>query len=233
MESMVEKVYQKLVENQDLEYQKFQSNLCPGISNILGVRVPIIRKIVKELLREDYRFYLDHVTNQYYEETMIEGLLIAQSKMPLEEKFLYLDSFVPKIDNWAVCDICTSSFHLKENELPLVWNYLQKYMSSTKEFEVRFAVIMFMDYFLEEPYIDQVLQVIDSIRLEDYYVKMAIAWLLSVLYVKDKKKTISYLKKNHLSSWTYQKALQKMIESTRISKEEKDQIRRMKKEAMS
>ncbi len=228
MTNIVEQVYQKLLENQDLEYQKFQSNLCPGIDHILGVRVPVVRKIVKDLLKEDYRFYLDHAPNRFYEETMIEGLLIAQSKMSLEEKFLYLDSFIPKIDNWAICDTCVSSFHLMEKELPLVWNYLQKYIGSNHEFEVRFVIVMLMDYFLIEPYIDQVLKVIDSISLEDYYVKMAIAWLISVLYVKDKKKTLSYLKKNHLSDWTYQKALQKIIESNRVSKEEKEKIRKMK-----
>lgn len=225
---MITEVYQKLLEKQDLEYQKFHSKLCPGTNNILGVRIPEIRKIVKNLLKENYLEYLENVQNDSYEETMIEGLLIAESKLSLEEKFIYMDKFIPKIDNWAICDTVVSSFHLKEQELESMWNYLMKYKDSKKEFEVRFLTVMLMSYYLIDEYMDRVLEIVDSIKLEDYYVKMAIAWLISMLYVKDKKKTLKYLNKNHLTSWTYQKALQKIIESNRVSKEEKKMIRNMK-----
>ena len=110
---MIEKVRKELFELQDLKYKSFHSNLLPGINNIIGVRVPDIRKLVREILKDDYKYYLENTDNKYYEEVMIEGLIIATSKMSLNDKFLYLEKFIPKIDNWAVCDIVCSSFKLK------------------------------------------------------------------------------------------------------------------------
>lgn len=227
---MIEEVYKILLENQDLKYQSFQVKLCPGVKNILGVRVPILRKIVQKLLKSDYRFYLDRVTNRSYEETMIEGLLIAQAKMPLEEKFFYLDQFVPKINNWAICDVCVSSFHFQEKELESVWSYLKKYLTSKNEFEVRFLIVMWINYFLTDSYLELVFAMVDTISLDSYYVNMAIAWLISMAYIKDKIKTLTYLENSHLSEWTYQKALQKILESRQVPQVEKEKIRIMKKE---
>lgn len=226
---MVSYVYQLLLEKQDLEYKKFHSSLCPGISNIIGVRVPEVRKIVKNLLKQNYIEYLDNVKNDYYEETLVEGLLIAQGKLSWEDKFKYLDKFVQKIDNWAICDMVSSTFKLKKTEdFKKMWKYLLKYKDSNKEFELRFMIVMFLDYYLIDDYIKEVLEIIDSIISEDYYVKMAIAWLISVAFVKDKKLIMEYLKNNHLDNWTYQKSLQKIIESNRVSVEDKEVIRKMK-----
>lgn len=229
---MLEEIRTQLFMLQDLKYQQFHSSLCPGISNIIGVPVPKIRKLVKQILKKDYEKYLNLVDNRYYEETMIEGLIIATSKMSLEQKFFYLQRFVPKIDNWAICDTVCSSFKWSEKELPLVWNFIISYQHSKQEFELRFMIVMMMDYFILEPYLPQVFMVIDSISVDDYYTNMAIAWLVSVAFVKNKKKTLDYLKKNHLSSFTYQKALQKIIESNRVSKEDEDMIRKMKKDGL-
>ena len=226
---MIEEVKNELFRLQDLDYQKFHSNLCPGTTNIIGVRVPKIRLLVKDLLKKDYKCYLDNVDNKYYEETMVEGLIIATSKMTIEEKIFYLDKFVPKIDNWAICDTVCSSFKLKEKDLDKVWKYILKYKNSKNEFELRFMIIMMMDYFLIDEYIDEVLVVIDSIKIDYYYTNMAIAWLISVLYVKDKNKTLDYLNMCNLSDFTYNKSLQKIIESNRVSNEEKRIIRTMKR----
>lgn len=226
---MVEEVKKELFKLQDLEYQKFHSNLCPGISNIIGVRVPKIRLLVKEILKKDYKEYLNDVKNDYYEEIMIEGLIIATSKMSLEEKEFYLKKFVPKIDNWAICDTVCSSFKLKKEELKEVWNFILTYKNSKKEFELRFIIVMMMDYFLIDEYIDKVFKIINEIKSEYYYTNMAIAWLISVAYVKDKEKTLYFIKNNDLSTFTYNKSLQKIIESSRVSKEDKIMIRNMKK----
>lgn len=227
---MKEEIRTKLFENQDLNYRKFHSSLCPGIDNIIGVRVPIIRKLVKDILKEDYEVYLNEVDNKYYEETVIEGLIIATSKMSTSKKIEYLDFFVPKIDNWAVCDITCSSFKFKKEELPTIWKYILKYQKSKNEFELRFMVVMMMDYFLLDEYIDEVLTIIDKIKVDYYYTNMAISWLISVAFVKYRDKTIKYLKNNNLSTFTYQKSLQKIIESYRVSQKDKDMIRKMKKQ---
>lgn len=225
---MVEEVRKQIFELQDLKYKNFHSNLCPGVNNIIGVQTPKLRKIVKEILKKDYKKYLDNVNNKYYEETMIEGLIIATSKMTLTEKLSYLDKFIPKIDNWAVCDTVCSSFKFKEYELNEVWEYILRYKKSTKEFELRFMIVMMMDYFLIDNYIDKVIRIIDGINVEYYYTNMSIAWLISVAFIKNKEKTIKYLNNNNLSDFTYQKSLQKIIESNRVSKMDKQIIKNMK-----
>lgn len=225
---MVEKIRKELLELQDLKYRDFHSKLCPGIDNIIGIQVPKIRAIVKQMLKKDYHVYLKQVDNKYYEETMIEGLIIATSKMSLEDKFNYLEKFVSKIDNWAVCDTVCSGFKLKEKELSSVWDFIVKYQKSTKEFELRFMIVMMMDYFLVDYYIDKVFKIIDSINVDHYYTNMAIAWLISVAFVKYRKETLKYLDNHHLSEFTYQKSLQKIIESNRVTKEDKEMIIKMK-----
>lgn len=226
---MIDEVRKQLFLLQDLKYKDFHSGLCPVVDNIIGVRVPDIRKLVKDILKDDYLCYLDNVENKYYEETMVEGLIIATSKMSLEEKFVYLEKFVPKIDNWAICDIVCSSFKFKDKDLDTVWDFILKYKNSNNEFELRFMIVMMMDYFLIEDYIDKVLNIIDGIKTEFYYVNMASAWLLSVLFVKNRKKTLTYLSNNNLTTFTYNKSLQKIIESNRVSKIDKEMIRCMKK----
>lgn len=226
---MIEEIKKELFSQQDLKYKEFHSSLCPGTNNIIGVRVPIIRKLVKDILNNDYKYYLDNVDNKYYEETMIEGLIIATSKMSLDDKITYLKRFIPKIENWAVCDIVCSNFKFKEKELSIIWDFILTYKKSNNEFELRFMIIMMMDFFLIDSYIEKVFKIIDSINVDYYYTNMAIAWLISVAFVKDREMTINYLNNNHLSNFTYQKALQKIIESNRVLKEDKAMIREMKK----
>lgn len=228
---MIEKVRKELFALQDLEYQKFHSSLCPNVSNIIGVRIPEIRLLVKKLLKEDYKFYLDNVTNNYYEETMIEGLLIVTSKMSLEEKLNYLEKFIPKIDNWAVCDTVCSSFKINDGDLDIVWKFITKYKNSKNEFCLRFMIVMMMNYYLIDKYFDRIIVIIDKINVEYYYTNMAIAWLISFAYIKNKEKTLIYLNNNNLYDFTYQKSLQKIIESNRVSKEDKDFIRTLRKKS--
>ena len=222
-------VRKELMLLQDLKYKEFHSALCPGVDNIIGVRVPDIRKLVKKVLKDDYKFYLDNVNNDYYEETMIEGLVIATSKMSLDEKFLYLDKFVSKIDNWAICDTVCASFKFKDNELDEVWKFITKYKNSKNEFELRFMIVMMMDYFLIDKYLDKVIAIIDKVSYGYYYTDMAIAWLISVMFVKNRVKCLNYLNNNNVSIFIYNKTLQKIIESNRVTSSDKEMIRKMKK----
>lgn len=226
---MLEEIRKQLFQLQDLKYQKFHSNLCPGVSNIIGVRTPDIRKIVKKLLKEDFITYITTPDKKYYEEIMIEGLLIAESKISFIEKVKYLDEFIPKINCWAITDICAASFKLKKDELNSLWNYLKKYENIKQEYELRFMIVMWMDHYLIDDYIDEVLRKIDSIHSSYYYVNMAIAWLISVSYIKYPDITLKYLKNSNLDDRTYNKAIQKIIESNRVSKEEKEKFRKMKR----
>lgn len=225
----MENIREKLFELQDKTYQEFHSGLCPNVNDIIGVRIPILRKMGKQIAKENPQEYLEKVPKEYYEEKMLQGFVIGYMKANLEEKLAYLDKFVPVIDNWAICD-CTTSTYKFANQYPEeVWNYIQKYLSSNREFELRFATIMLMDYYLTEEYIDRVLKIYDIIKHEGYYVKMAVAWALSVCYVKFPEKTRDLLENNHLDDFTYNKALQKMIESYRVDEETKQEFRKMKR----
>ena len=222
-------IRERLFKLQDEEYKKFHSSLCPNVDNIIGVQIPKLRTIAKEIAKESPEEFLNYTQTQYYEEKVLYGLVIGYMKADLKTRKYYLDKFVPIIDSWAVCDCCISSFKFVNKNKEEMWTYTQKYLKSNKEFELRFAVVLLMDYYLTEKYIDKVLEIYNNIKNDAYYVKMAVAWALSVYYIKFPQKTMKLFKNNQLDNFTYNKALQKIIESNRVSKEEKDQIRKMKR----
>lgn len=222
-------IREKLFELQDKKYKDFHSSLCPNINDIIGVRIPELRNIAKQIAKENPVEYLENVPKEYYEEKMLQGLVIGYMKSSLEEKQKYLDEFVPIIDNWAICDCCTSTYKFTNKYSEEMWNYIQKYLSSNKEFELRFAIVMLMDYYITDEYIDRVIEIYDNIHNDAYYVKMAVAWALSVCYVKFPKKTMDFMQKNNLDDFTYNKALQKMIESYRVDENIKNELRKMKR----
>lgn len=213
----------------DDEYRKFQSTLCPNVNGIIGVRLPKLRELAKKIAKENPIDFLDTYECEFYEEKMIYGLVIGYMKASFEERIKYLDKFVPTIDNWAVCDCCCSTYKFTNKNLDKMLKYLQKYINSKKEFELRFACIMLMDYYLIDEYFDKVLEIYNNITSDKYYVQMGIAWGISVAFVKNEEKTREFLKNNNLDNFTYNKSLQKIIESNRVSKEVKDEIRRMKR----
>lgn len=218
-----------LYELSDEEYKKFHSGLCPNVNDIIGVRLPKLREIAKNIAKEDAIGFLDTYKCEFYEEKMIYGLVIGYMKSDFEIRLKYLDKFVPMIDNWAICDCTCSTYKFTNKNLKQMWKYLEKYIKSQNEFEVRFACIMLMDYYLTDEYIDQVLEIYNNIRLEKYYVQMGVAWAISVAFVKYKEKTSRFLENNLLDKFTYNKTLQKIIESNRVDKETKEKIKKMKR----
>ena len=227
---MYKKIRQDLLALSDKKYKEFHSSLCPGTNNIIGVRVPVLRNYAKKLSKqENIKEYIFFNKTKYYEEVMLQGMLIGLIKnSDINETLTMIKNFVPKIDNWAVCDICCSGLKTVNKNKELFWNFIQKYLKSKKEFELRFAIVMMLDYFIDEKYIDKVLIILDNIKHEAYYVKMAVAWTISVAFVKFQDKTMKYLKKNNLDDWTYNKSLQKICESLRVTKETKKAIKEMK-----
>ena len=138
----------KLFELSDEKYKKFHSGLCPNIDNIIGVRLPKLREIAKEIAKGDWRYFLATSSNDYYEEVMINGLVIAYSKCDVDEKLNYIESFVPKIDNWAICDSFCNSLKFVNKNKEKVWEFIQPYLKSNKEFEIRFAVVIILNYYI-------------------------------------------------------------------------------------
>jgi len=229
MNQLVEEIKRELQELAEPEYRDFHAHLLPGIQNIMGVRVPAMRKLANKVARQDWRAYLKEASDDTYEEIMVQGMVIGYAKMELAERIGYLDVFVPKINNWAVCDCCTSTYKFMAKDQELWFEYLLGQIEAGTEFRVRFGVVALMDYFVSEEWIDRVLAVYDKIRHEGYYVKMAVAWGISVCYVKFPEKTRAMLEDNQLDDFTQNKAIQKIRESYRVSPEEKEELKRLRR----
>ena len=226
-------IKEELLKLQDEKYKEFNNSLCPDNNRkMIGIRVPILREFSKKLLRE---YSLDEIVcfidTEYFEEVMVRGFCIAYTKMELKDKCKYIDDFIPLIDSWAITDSFVPSLKIKKDELEFVWEYIKKYLKSDKEFYIRFAVIILLDYFVIDTYVDKVIEVLNNISHEGYYVKMGVAWCLCEIGIKYYDKFISYMKsdENKLDKFTYNKSIQKMIESYRVTNEQKNELRNLKK----
>lgn len=235
-----QEVREQIMDLAEPSYQQFSSKLLPGTENIIGVRLPILRKLAKQIIKKkDWRDYLEQTlrknmvegnsNKELFEEIMLQGFLIGYAPLTPEERFAYLDKFIPKIDNWSVCDsVCaTMKFALEYKEE--TWEFLQKYVKSEEEYGIRFAVVMYINYYINEEYFDKVIEELGTISHPAYYVKMAVAWAVSMCYVVDTKKTENFLKTCTLDDFTYNKAIQKIIESRQVSSEEKEKLKTWKR----
>ncbi|MDO5009624.1 MAG: DNA alkylation repair protein [Intestinibacter bartlettii] len=219
----------RLFELADDKYKKFHSSLCPNTENIIGVRLPQLRQIAKEITKGDWRSFLSTSKEDYYEEVLINGLVIAYAKCDVDERLNYIKDFVPKIYNWAICDTFCNTLKFVNKNKEAVWDFIQPYLKSSKEFEIRFAVVIILNYYITEDYIDIVLETLDKVRHNGYYVKMAVAWAISMCFIKFEEKTMLYLKNNNLDDFTYNKSLQKICESLCVDKKTKALIKSMKR----
>lgn len=222
-------IKKRIYELADEKYKDFHSRLCPGTTNIVGVRTPVLRNYAKELNRKySLNELLKEIDDTLYEEIMLQGMLIGLSKN-IEEVLKYTKTFIPKIDNWAICDVFCAGLKITKKYKKEMWNFIQKYLNSDKEFEIRFGIVIILDYYIDEEHLDKNFEIFQKIKNDNYYVKMAIAWAISICLIKYYDRTIKYLEKAKLDNWTYNKSLQKAIESYRISDEQKEVLRKMKK----
>ena len=141
---MKQQIKNKLFELSDNKYKDFHSGLCPGTENIIGVRVPILRNYAKELFeKQDWKHIIKEMDNQYYEEIMLQGMLIGQAKNEdINIVLEYVEEYVPKIDNWAICDVFCAGLKITKKYKKEMWYFIKKYLKSNKEFEIRFAVVI-------------------------------------------------------------------------------------------
>jgi len=224
---------QKSIRNQlldlvDHEYQVFAAKLIPNINNVLGVRLPELRKMAKKIARGDWESYLAQARDEWFEEIMLQGMVIGYVQAELDEVLRLVAAFVPKIDNWSVCDSFCSGLKIPVSHKQKMWDFVDCYFQSDKEYDIRFAVVMLLNYYVEPDYIQAVLARLDRVRHEGYYAKMAVAWAVSICFVKMPEPTMAYLQNNTLDKETFNKALQKITESYRVDQETKRIIRSMK-----
>ncbi len=186
--------------------------------------------MAKEIAKkEDWRTFVEATDTLYYEETMLQGMVIGRAKMEPEERIKYIRLFVPRINNWAVCDIFSGELKTAARKgKETIWQFVQPYLESKEEYQLRFGIVMLFHY-VDEEHIDSLLAYADRFTHGAYYARMAMAWMISICFIKFPDKTMKYLQQSRLDNWTYNKSLQKIIESLRVDKETKDIIRSMKR----
>lgn len=212
------------------KYKEFNEKIVKGKLKMLGIRIPVLRKIAKEIVKGNFKEFIKTCIPVYHEELLLLGIVIASSDMEYNDFKMEMNDFVKRIENWAACDTFCSSIKKQINKNKKeYWNDMTLYLRSKNDWIVRVALVSMLQYYLEEEYIQKVLQRCDSVKSDFYYVKVAQAWLIAEAYIKCKQQTIVYLKKSSLHKWTFNKAIQKICESNRVSIEEKEELKKLKK----
>ncbi len=214
---------------QDLKYKEFHSKLILD-NNLIGVRTFELKKIAKYIAQNDYKEFIKCNKHEFYEENVIHGLILGYLKLDFLSLKPYIDEFLKYINNWAVCDLTVSNLKIfKNNNFKKIgFKEVKKYINNPNPWINRFGYVLILTYYINDDYIDKIFKLCENYK-DYYYVKMAIAWLISICYIKYKEKTIIFLKNNKLDNWTYNKTIQKIIESNRVSNSDKDILRKMKK----
>lgn len=207
-----------LFEIRDSKYKEFHSSL--GVDNVIGIRTPIMREIAKEIYKGNYKEFLSLVETNYYEVVTIYGFIIGQIS-ELKSSIYYLDKYKNMINNWASCDGFCASYKIVKKNKDYFFNYINKNVDSKNSWIRRLCFVLLLDYYVEEEYINDIFMLCDNYNTKEYYVQMAVAWLISVCFVKYRDKTINYIKNNKLDDFTHNKSIQKIKESLRVSKEDK------------
>lgn len=225
---MLEKIKEELISLATESQKKFNEKLVPNALPILGVKIPEIRKLTKKICKEDYIQFLREYDASSFELQMLYALVIATAKMPIKTRLEYLKIFLPTIQDWAICDSLVSSLKCTKVNLDIVLSFLKEYQESQNEFEIRFVAVMLMQYFLEDAYVEQALQMIKKLYLKSYYAKMGVAWFIATLmnrYEKQAFELLTYFDDIEIKSFT----IRKIRDSYRITDEVKEKVLQFKK----
>lgn len=214
---------------QDLSYRDFHSKLMPTIDKetIIGIRTPQLRKFAKEFAKTDEgEQFLNNLPHQYYEENNLHGFLLEMEKDydKLVEK---LDKFLPYVDNWATCDMMRPKVFKKHLSELLV--KVEEWLASERVYTVRYGIGMLLSYYLDEQFDMKYLEMVAKIRSDEYYINMMIAWYFATALAKEYEVTLPYIENQRLDVWTHNKAIQKAIESYRITEEQKKYLRTLRR----
>ncbi|MDP4146297.1 MAG: DNA alkylation repair protein [Bacillota bacterium] len=222
-----------LNKNSDESYKAFNKKIIPDMGEAFGVRTPILRNICQGILKNKNlnEIITELHKGKMFEEKLLEGMLIGSMKFQdSNEMVIAIDNYITRIDNWALCDSFVSSLKklvIKNKEL--FYYKINDYVKSVNPWEIRFGLILLNGYFKDKDYVTHILDIISTIDNNHYYVKMGEAWLLSTIYLSDSERVIEFLQSTTIDNWCVNKAIQKIIESKRVSKEEKEFIRTLKR----
>jgi len=199
----------------------FSSGLNPNCKPMLGVRLPELRKLAKEIAKTDYKGFLEEGPDTYFEYETLKAYVLGYAKDDIDTLLSYADRFVPTIGDWSVNDSFCQNFTIARKYPERVFDWLMGYAVKELEFSQRVVAVLLMSHFLVPEYIGKVLSVMDTLQYDGYYTKMGVAWCVATAYAKFPKETAAYLEDNKLSDWTYNKAIQKMCESYRVAEADK------------
>lgn len=225
----IAEVNEKLMELAEEKNAKRSSTIIPGAKPILGARVPALRKLAKQIAKENYREFLEGCREEYFEEQMLKAFVLGYARDDIETLLSYADRFVPCIQDWCVNDGFCQTFSIARKHREKVFAWLVPYVKEEKEYSQRMAAVLLMSHFLTDDYIPLVLEVLNKLSFDGYYTKMGVAWCVATAYAKYPRETYAFLLDNQLDDWTYNKAIQKMRESFRISLEDKEMLQKMKR----
>ncbi|WP_431029860.1 DNA alkylation repair protein [Lysinibacillus sp. LZ02] len=209
-------------------YKAFTEKLVETKYEILGVRIPTLRQLAKDIVRTDWQAFIEQPKTTF-EEMMLEGFVIASVNIPVEERFVFIEAFIKKIDNWSLCDSFCSSLKITKKYPQEMWNFLMTLRHESHPFVLRFIIVMMLMYYLSDEWIARVFQELQLIQHDDYYVKMAIAWAISIAFIKQEEKTRHFLQTAVLDDFTFHKALQKIRESRKVSGDVKEELKQWKR----
>lgn len=221
-------IQKRLFMLQDMQYKQFNSKLIPNIdpNTMIGVRAPELRKLAKEFTkREEGIIFLKQLPHQYYEENNLHAFMIGECK-EFEQAMQLVDEFLPYIDNWATCDIGAPKVFKKHLNEVLV--SIKQWIDSDKTYTIRFGIGTLMKSYLDENFSQEYLELVATLRSEEYYVNMMIAWFFATALAKQYDETISYIQNKRLDMWTHNKTIQKAVESYRITEGQKEYLKSLK-----
>ena len=218
----------KLMKVKDEKYKEFQAKLVPNIDSdtILGIRTPEMRKIAKELFESnDYNSFLNELPHKYYEENLIHFFVISMIK-DFNKCIEEVERFLPYVDCWPVSDQATPKSFRKNHDKLLP--YIKKWIKSKHVYTSRFGIRMLMNEYLGDDFEKEYLELVSSVKSDDYYLKMMVAWYFATALAKKYDDTIPFFENHVLDEWVHKKAIQKAIESYRVSEEHKKYLRSLK-----
>ena len=220
-------IRQYLLSNQDQKYRDFTLPLLPNIDEktFIGVRLPIIKKYAKDLDEKSRLEFLNSLPHKYHEENILHAFILSNVK-DYNAFIDYVNKFLPYVTNWSVCDtICNK--YLVNFKTQLI-NEIYKWLKSDELYRVRYAVKCLMNYYLNEDFKEEHLQKVEQVKLDDYYVKMMIAWYLATGLAKNYDSFIRAIEERRFDAFTHNKAIQKAVESYRVSEEHKAYLKTLK-----
>lgn len=194
-------------------YRRHVEKLTPGSRDVLGVKMGTLRRLAKQIARGDWRDYLENGAENSFEERMLKGLVLCYAPTNITELIDCFEGIMPMIDNWAICDSACAGYHFNENEKDTLRAYIASKICSDKEFEVRFALVMLLYYYMEQESLDFVFSILTRAEHPGYYARMAAAWLISIAYIQFEEQTAVFLSAAEIHPEVIKKAVQKIKES--------------------